>query len=419
MPTPTSVLMVPILARQFCKLQAPPFHKGVGAGAPQALQEKPIVTPLQAEAWCKALAPHNDREWVAALVSGMQHGYRIGLQEAPQCRTSTASTPSAREHAEVVDQYFQAQVSKGYMAGPFPSSECSGVVASSIAVIPKKDPGKFRIIVDMSSPKKASINDNIRRQHTHVAYSSVEDAAHLMQHFGTNALLAKIDVKEAYRIIPILPDDRPFLGLHWNGQVYIDCQLPFGLASAPAIFSAVGEALEWVLRQRGVRAVVHYLDDFLFVGSPGTDQCQQALSITLATCEELGVPLAADKTEGPSTSLSFLGIELNSASMSTSLPAAKLARLRSMVREFLGARVVRDKHTLEPLVGHLVHTTKVFPLGKAFLSHQSPDGARADLPCQPGSPCRAGVVGLALRQLGRYIHAPVPAVKASRPPPLH
>ena len=212
MPTPTSVVMAPILARQICKLQDSPFHKGVGAGAPQALQEKPIVTLLQAEAWRKGLAPHNDREWVAALVSGMQHEFRIGLREAPQCRTSTATTPSACEHAEVVDQYFQAQVSKGYMAGPFTSSECSGVVASSIAVIPKKEPGKFHIIVDMSSPNKGIINDNIRKQHTHVAYSSEEDAAHLMQHFGTNALLAKIDVKEAYRIIPIDPDDRPFLG---------------------------------------------------------------------------------------------------------------------------------------------------------------------------------------------------------------
>ena len=75
------------------------------------------------------------------------------------------------------------------MAGLFASSECSGVIASSITVIPKKEPGKFCIIVDMSNPKKASTNDNIHRQHTHVAYSSVEDAAHLMQHFGTNTLL--------------------------------------------------------------------------------------------------------------------------------------------------------------------------------------------------------------------------------------
>ena len=46
--------------------------------------------------------------------------------------------------------------------------------------------------------------------------------------------------------------------------------------------------------------------------------------------------------------------------MSISLPVAKLARLWSMVREFLGARVVRDKHTLESLVGHLVNASKVF-----------------------------------------------------------
>ena len=39
-----------------------------------------------------------------------------------------------------------------------------------------------------------------------------------------------------------------------------------------------------------------------------------------------------------------------------------------MVKEFLGARVVRDKHRFESLVGHLVHTTKVVLLGKAFLN---------------------------------------------------
>ena len=35
---------------------------------------------------------------------------------------------------------------------------------------------------------------------------------------------------------------------------------------------------------------------------------------------------------------------------------------------FLKPRVVRDKHTLESLVGHLVQATKVFLLGKAFLN---------------------------------------------------
>ena len=192
----------------------------------------------------------------------------------------------------------------------------------------------------MSSPKKASINDNICRQHTHVAYSSVDDAAHLMQHFGTNALLAS---KETYRIIPIHSDDWPFLGHHWKRQVYINCQLPFGLASATAIFSAVGEALEWVLRQRGAQAVIHYLDDFLLVWSSGTDDCQRALSITLIM---LGVSLAADKT----------------TQIASEPPSS---------------------------------CNQSFSAGKCTVCHQSPDGARADSPCQRGGPYRAGMVGLA------------------------
>ena len=125
--------------------------------------------------------------------------------------------------------------------------ECAGVVTSSLAVTPKKAPGKFHIIVDMSSSRNTSVNNNVRCQFTHVAYSSVEDAAHLMQHCGTNALLAKIDIQKGYRIVPIHLEDRPVLGICWQGQVYVDCQLPFGLASAPAIFSALREALEWIL----------------------------------------------------------------------------------------------------------------------------------------------------------------------------
>ena len=95
-------------------------------------------------------------------------------------------------------------------AGPFPSPRDAGVVTSSLAVIPKKAPGKFHIIVDMSSSRNASVNDNVRRQFTHVAHSSMEDAVHLTQHCGTNALLAKIDIQEAYRIVPVHPEDRPF-----------------------------------------------------------------------------------------------------------------------------------------------------------------------------------------------------------------
>ena len=166
--------------------------------------------------------------------------------------------------------------------------------------------------MDMSRPRGASVNDNLRWGLTYIAFSSVEDAAHLMHYLGPSTLLAKMGISEAYRLVPIHPDDRIFLGIQWQGAIDVDCQLPFGLASAPAIFSALSEAVEWILRKRGVRAVIHYMDDFLLMGVPGTAECSQALATTIATCDELGVPLVVDKTEGPATELSFLGIQLNS-----------------------------------------------------------------------------------------------------------
>ena len=151
---------------------------------------------------------------------------------------------------------------EGSRLGPSPPQMCTGIVCSRMAVIPKKTSGKWRVIVNLSHPVDRSVNHLIYREATHVAHSSTGDAAHVMHFLGCNALMAKLNVKEAYRIVPIHPDDRRFLAVCWQGQVFVDCQLPFGLASAPAIVTALGEGLEWILRQRGIKAVIHYIDDF-------------------------------------------------------------------------------------------------------------------------------------------------------------
>ena len=93
-----------------------------------------------------------------------------------------------------------------------------------------------------------------------------------------------------------------------------------------------------------------------------------ALTITIATCAELGVPLAQEKIEGPSMSLTFLGIRLCSTPLLLSLPQDKVDSLRAMLQRILDSRSVHDAFALKLLVGHLVHATKVCPLGKAFLS---------------------------------------------------
>ena len=72
--------------------------------------------------------------------------------------------------------------------------------------------------------------------------------------------MAKTDIKAAYRLVPVHPDDRHLLSVEWKGVQYVDARLPFGLRSAPIIFTAVADALEWCIRRQGVTDIDHYLD---------------------------------------------------------------------------------------------------------------------------------------------------------------
>ena len=102
--------------------------------------------------------------------------------------------------------------------------------------------------------------------------------------------------------------------MRFEGELYIDPMLPFGLRSAPKIFNAVADALNWILKQSGIRQVFHYLDDFVIIGPPSSPQCAIDLNRLEQVCSQLGVPLAAHKKEGPTafaTATVFLLIEID------------------------------------------------------------------------------------------------------------
>eukprot|EP00731_Ephydatia_muelleri_P018931 Em0011g971a len=142
--------------------------------------------------------------------------------------------------------------------------------------------------------------------------------------------------------------------------------LPFGLRSAPKIFNALADALEWRLREDGVRNVFHYLDDFVVLGTPGTVECRSALDKLRSRCTDLGIPLAAHKCEGPSTSITFLGIFIDTATGELRLPPEKLVHIRSLLSEW-GDRKACNRRELESLIGYLNHAYKVVRPGRSFL----------------------------------------------------
>ena len=220
----------------------------------------------------------------------------------------------------------------------------------------------------MSAPSGASINDSIGESVSSLSYVGVDDATKGIRRFGQGALLAKIDVRSAYRNVPIHPHDRWLLGMCWNGALFIDTALPFGLRSSAKIFTAIADAAEWIARKSGIQFVIHYLDDFLIIGAPASDECHAALRTLVAIFERLGLglPLAIEKVEGPDMCLDFLGFELDSQHMQVRLPLAKLRELQTLLRSWVG-RESCVKKDLESLTGKLAHAARVVKPGKTFM----------------------------------------------------
>ena len=328
-----------------------------------------IVTPLTHDMWAAAMQEYPDKLFKEYILSGIKNGFRVGFNYRHKSLVArTSNMASAREHPDIVDNYLLGEKSQGRIGSvPESSPLAQACHTSPFGVIPKKSkPGKWRLIIDLSSPANHSVNDGIEKELCSLSYVKVDQVVECILNVGQGALLAKVDIKQAYRNIPVHPEDRLLLGMSWRGQTLIDKVLPFGLRSAPIIFSAVADALQWIIQQKGVDHLYHYLDDFIMMGAPQSSSCQNNLALTLDTCKQVGMPIEPEKTEGPATKITFLGMELDSVALTIRLPEPKLNRLRALLADWSGLKTVKKRDLLS-LIGHLHHASTAVRQGRSFL----------------------------------------------------
>lgn len=180
--------------------------------------------------------------------------------------------------------------------------------------------------MDLSSPEGASVNDGIEREAASIHYPTVD------AHFWLKQVSRR-------RIGTFLSIDGALL------------------RSAPKLFSAIADAAQWVLIQKGVKNVLHYLDDFILVERDHGSALRARRSLE-EVFAPLGLPLAPEKLEGPSKCLKFLGILFDTERLQLPLPEDKRERLEEELKAAQGRRVLSKKE-LQSLTGLLQHATKV------------------------------------------------------------
>ena len=133
-------------------------------------------------------------------------------------------------------------------------------------------------------------------------FSRFDDAVTMVQRLGIGALMAKVDIKHAFRICPMRPEDYELLGTFWEGLYFVELRLPFGLRSSVFIFNTFADALQWILKNKHlITELIHYPDDFFTAGQANSPQCAANIEVIKKVFHQLGVPLAYEKLEGPTT----------------------------------------------------------------------------------------------------------------------
>lgn len=302
----------------------------------------------------------------ATIVRGFTHGFSLHY-EGPCHSLELRNSVSAHRHSQFLVDYIKSELHQGRIAGPFESPPFPQFVVSPIAVVPKKVPGTFRVIHDLSQPKPGAVNSFIPDSFARVQYETFDNVISLVLKHGTSCLLAKCDVKEGFRNLPVSPADYYLLGFKFDNRYYYDKVVPMGARSSCNIFEQFSTSLQWVVNSvYNFHSVTHILDDFIFVGSPASADCMRGLKAFLSLAQFIGLPIKSSKTVYPTTRIIVHGIFLDTQLMTATIPKDKIDKALSLISRFLKANTISLRE-LQSLCGLLNFCCKCIKPGRAFL----------------------------------------------------
>ena len=307
--------------------------------------------------------PEPDRSF---LVHGFKQGFKL-QHEGPRVSCMAKNHGSALKNPNVVSELLSREIELGRIAGPFNQPPAGQFIISPLGLVPKKEMGAYRLIHDLSFPHGSSVNDGIDRLHATVQYETLDKVIQLVKQCGRGALVSKCDIEEAFRQIPVHPDDYNLLGFTWMGKFYHDKRLAMGCASSCQIFERFSCALQWIVINLCPYAKVsHILDDFIFIGNSASQMCQSQLECFQNICYQIGLPIKHSKTVHPCTDIHVHGLRINTVTMITSLPMDKIEKVINLLGDFCRKKKI-TLVTLQSICGLLNFACKAIVPGRPFL----------------------------------------------------
>lgn len=338
-PRPNTAIQYPVFNPELPKLQFSP-------------------SPLYAKGWSNLLR-HYPGDLKSTITGILTYGVQIGYRGKKQFYHSS-------NHHIHEPEMISAKLAEDLNLGRIRLA-CRPSFVSPLGLVPKHD-GGWRRIHDLSWPPGQGLNQGIPDSWSAIEYITIDDIYEQVTQAGPGCTIIKRDIKDAFRIVPVAEDNQHLLAFQWNDSTYVECCLPFGLATAPFLFNLFAEALHWILQcLLPVFYINHYLDDFIAITrSPSvSDPMGPFDEVYNGVTDYLRIPRNTKKDQH-GTCVTVLGIQIDSIAMEARLPPDKLCRATLDAAAALSAASLSLKQT-ERLTGSLAFCSRVVRLGRTRL----------------------------------------------------
>ena len=290
--------------------------------------------------WQKINAP-------AFILDCISRGYKIPFYATP----ATATFPnnaSAKTHAEFVTKSIQDLL----LSGRIVKTQKNILFVINPLSVSVQNKGKMRLILDLRYVNKHIFKQKIK----------FEDWKTAINYFGTGKFFTKFDLKSGYHHLDIFPAHQPYLGFFWpspSGQenFYMFTVLPFGLSSAPYIFTKLVRPLIKHWRAQGICITV-FLDDGMDMEN-SIDIARGNGRIIRSDIWSSGfVPNDEKSVWEPIQVITWLGLTWNGVLGTIEIAPHRVTKLISSLREVLHQEKISARN-LASVVGQIISTGPV------------------------------------------------------------
>ena len=263
--------------------------------------------------------------WIHQAVTG----YSIDFDSEPPIQSTGPTYHRTKEEEMALDREIAELITKEAVEEV---DFCQARFVSPMFIVPKKG-GKWRPVLNLKS----------LNQYVSKAHFKLEDIRSLKDILHQGNFMAKLDLKEAYLSVPMAYQSRRFLQFRWKDKLLQFTCLPFGLSSAPFVFTKLVRPVLASVRELGIRCLM-YIDDMLILG-----ETSEELSHNFQSCQtlmtSLGFVVNNEKSiAGPTQEIEFLGFVINSRSMTLAVTKEKLKSLTSQCKNLLQSQRTTVHH---------------------------------------------------------------------------